>query len=393
MNKRILLFLILILLSVDAKKSFSFGSEEDKLIINGTKYLLNLEWKKAGVIFERLKKLKPHHPVSYFYMGFTLFVTDMNTFENPDKLKILKDIVEQGNYYANRLENPNKTDKLYIIGIKAMKAFYDFRVGNFAAAIATGLRLLLDIQKLYDAHPEYADGKIGMGTYHLLLTQMPGTIKKVLSVMNLKASKEMAVKLLKEVSEKGKFFNDSALSLLSYYRTFYLKDMAEARKDLSQLMSRYPRNYFYNLNYIYTFYYEKKYSECLNLIEKHKQKLHPLFDSNKKWLFRFEFLQAQILFSQKNFNKSYEIFQKIIKERQNNWKTDYYCVYAILFRGMIYDVQNKRELALNSYHLLSRHLTNHFVRAKEYAEKFIKKPFDMSMLNTGNSNKPGHRLN
>ncbi len=370
---KIALISILLILPL---KLFPYSGEVKTLIQKGTKYLFNLEQKKTLQTFTKLLKIKPKHPVSYFYVAFAYFIMDLNSFEKKAKLDKLKDLITRGNYYAKKIKNPDKYDKLYILAMRSLYGFLKFRQGNYASAISIAIELLYRVRELHKIYPNFADGNIGMGVVHMIITQIPGTLKMILAMINFKGEHKKAVSFFKQTIKHGQYFNDAARGLLAFYKVFFLKDLKGSLKILNYLKGKYPKNFFFYLNIIYAYFYNRKYAKCLNLIRSYKNELaDKLINSNYEWRFRFDFIEARIYFEFKKYKKSLNLFQSVIKKRVNKWTRDFYCVYSILYRGMIYDVTNRRGLALNSYYLLSRNLEKRFQRAKDYAKKFIDKAF------------------
>ena len=376
-DKKLVLIFVLFLTIFASVDLYPFSNNVEQNIKQGTEKLLNLDWNGARKHFYLVLKAKPNHPVGFFYLGLTTFVSHINTSISVKALKEFKSITAQGFYYASRLENPSPEDKLFIIGMQALKAFASFNDGDFGSAIYDALRVIKDAGELYGNHPGVIDTQIVLAIYNMFATTIPDSVKKIFVLLtSLKGSKEAALKHFDNVIKKGKYFKWPAFAVLCFYYTFHLKKPDEARKLYSVLIKKFPNNYFFRLNFIYTYFYEKKYSKALQLIRLDKKyfadKLKRQFNKLK---YRFDFLEASVLFKLKKYDKALLLFKSVIKERKKDWRKDYYCAYSILYRAMIYDAKNKRKRALRSYKFLTEYLDERFSKIKLEAEKYIKKPY------------------
>jgi tetratricopeptide (TPR) repeat protein len=377
LNKKHPLFLVVLLLFLFSLRLNSFTADIESNINLGTEMLLNLDFNGAKKHFRLVLKAKPEHPVGFFYLGLATFVAHINTSISVNTLKEFKSLTDQGLYYASRLENPTPEDKLFIIGMKALKAFASYNDGDYAAAIFGAFNVIKDAQELYKKYPKIYDIQLVLGIYNMFSAVIPDYVKKVFTILtNLKGSKKNAFTHFDNVIKKGKYFKWPTVSILCYFYTFYLKNQGKARELYAKLINRFPKNFFFRLNLTYTYFLEKKYSKALRLIKIDKSYFaDKLKTSLKKWAYRFDFLEARILFKLKEYDRALALFKSVIKERKKNWQKDFYCVYSILYRAMIYDAINKRERALRSYKFLTEYLDQRFIKAKLEAEKYIKKAY------------------
>jgi len=368
--------LILIVFLIIPSSVFSFTATEEQLIITGNEKLMNFQVPEAKANFEKLIQLKPNHPVGHFYKCYTYFFSAITSSLTKNEKSEFKEVVKLGDYINSRFDPQNEEDKLFKIAMKAVKIFFDFDEGNWASAIFGAYSAYKAIKQLVEEYPGFVDAKIGSGIFNMLISLIPKGLRSVLSFFNITGSIETGIEHLTLVSQKGKYFKNEALAILAFYRTYYLKQYEKAKSDYIILIKKFPRNYHFQVDYIDTFYYEKKFEECIRIMYVFKKNLADTLKVKKDYyIYLFDFTEARIFFEKKDYNKAMVLFESVIKMRQENWRKDYYAVYSLLYKGMIYDITNNREKALNVYYLLKSNLDRDYFTAKQYADMFIKEPF------------------
>lgn len=247
-------------------------SQFDKLRTEGFAAVYNLDYKTARDRFLQMTRLAPDHPAGYLYLANNLWLETLylsrrlttsvytgGSFYTPDpnedkvdprRDREFQDLIRQAIAAAKTrlVENDKDVEALYYqasaLGIRAAYASSVKR--GFARGIGDAnesVKIQKDVIKI---DPNYVDSYLSIGLYEYVIDSLPFGWRVLARFAGLKGSKSKGIEHLEQVVSRGKYGADDARVVLL---GIYSKENNRERSlgIISDLTTRYPRNYIFGL--------------------------------------------------------------------------------------------------------------------------------------------------
>jgi tetratricopeptide (TPR) repeat protein len=144
---------------------------------------------------------------------------------------------------ARRAKNPRDLEALYNLGVaNGIEANLHFSIEkSWWSALGAAARANELHEKVLKLDPNFHDAKLIVGAYQYVVGSIPRGVKWLAFLFGYRGNKQRGIRLLTEAMEHGRRVNRDATFLLVvvYNRE---RNYAEARRLLSELAERYPRN-------------------------------------------------------------------------------------------------------------------------------------------------------
>ncbi len=343
----------------------------------GFEHFYNLEYEPALADFRAEVARKPNSPDAYndvaqgilyremFRSGAleSQMVTGNNAFLRRDKMNIsaaddkeFTDSINRAIGLADaRLQaNPNDTGALYAKGVSyGLRANFRYLVHK---AWLDGLRDATEARKAHAKvtmlEPGTVDARLVQGVYDYLVGSLPLTWKLFGFLAGFRGDRERGVATLKEVYAQGvKNHQDAAVILCAIYRRE--RRANEAVPLLSELITRYPRNFLLRLELVQMYADLGEKDKAMAVIHEvdqltcsHTPGYSQLADE------KLRYTRGNLLFWYNDLDTALEDMKFVTTHTDNvDLNTG---VYAWLRTGQILDMKGQRNQALAAYHATIR---------------------------------------
>lgn len=229
-------------------------NDADSLVRQGTFYIYNVEFDKAEVCFNQIKKMYPGHPAGYFLdaMVFWWKITlhrESRKFDQPFEERIDKVI-----NICDKILDTNEND-LTALFFKAGAMGYRGR--HFAQKEswiksasdgASAYNLMIKCQKLAPANH---DIMLGTGVYNYFAVAIPEKFPMVKPLMTFfpRGDKQLGIYQLRAASRKARYAAvEARVVLLQIYNSFE-RDYDIAQSIAKELLDTYSNNPYFHRYY------------------------------------------------------------------------------------------------------------------------------------------------
>jgi tetratricopeptide (TPR) repeat protein len=269
--RRIFTFLVVALLVIagiasgeTARDAPSFRPEDP---LNGPtfEHFYNLEYDQAVQGFEQIVRRHPDDPFALNHLISGLLIRElyrmgaMNTGEYADDSFIgeahrpadprvkteIQDLVQKAEAIEEQKikSDGNDVDALYARGVtRASFALYTALIERaWFSALRNAVGARRDHERVLELNPKYVDAKLVVGTHNYVMGSLPWAVKAAVSVIGLSGTKEKGLEYLGEVAQsKGENNIDAQVILCLFLRREHRYD--EALGLMRSLIPRYPHN-------------------------------------------------------------------------------------------------------------------------------------------------------
>ena len=263
----------------------------------GFEHFYNLEHDAAIAEFEKLVADQPDNPFFHNYLALALLYREFYrrgvlegdlfgesnrifgtaTFTpDPRSVGRLKQAYNRAIEIseARLKKNPPDQDTLYTLGSAySTKASYLFVVErSWFGALRAGTLSRNPHQQLIEKNPQYYDAYLIPGVHDYVVGSLPAFIKVVAFLGGFHGNREEGIRNLELVAQRGAVNKIDAQLLLSVaYRRE--RRFADARRILSELISRYPRNHILPLEVAGLYAKEGNYEAAIRQYEEVLEKV------------------------------------------------------------------------------------------------------------------------
>lgn len=347
----------------------------------GIDYVYNLDFDNSRKEFQRLVTMKPDHPAGHFFLAMV------------EWWRILMDIdntAHDGGFYSmldkvirvcdRRLDNDeNDITALFFkggsIGFRGrLRAHRD----EWLKAANDGRLALPIVKRAYALEPNNYDVLLGIGIYHYYAEVIPEQYPFVKPVMILfpKGDKAKGIEQLHVAAEKAKYADIEASYFLVQLYHNYEKQYNLALPLAQQLHRRFPNNPVFHK------YLGRSYA-ALGLWTEMKQVFDELLMRTRKQQYGYtlsaereaEYYQGLYDMAFNQFDSALQHFLRC-DELSRGLDTDGpsgFMTMANLKIGMIFDLQAKRDIAVQQYKKVLEF--DDYMDSRNTADKYLKKPY------------------
>ena len=232
-------------------------------------HFYNMEYDRAEQELEKIVEKRPDDPFALNHLLTAILMHDlydtgsMNTGDyandsfigrtprpTPQKIKDrIKELVRRAeSLEEQRLKaNPNDVDALYCRGVtRAQFAVYTGIVERaWFSALRNAVGARHDHERVLELDPAYLDAKMVVGTHNYVVGNLPWSVKVAAALAGLSGSKEKGLEYLREVAgdETSENSVDAKIILTLFLRREHQYD--EALGYMLELSAKYPHNHLF----------------------------------------------------------------------------------------------------------------------------------------------------
>ena len=353
----------------------------DSRVQSGIDLLYNLEFAKADSVFDQVIKLKPDHPVGYFFRAMNQWWRILTNFDDEsqdDRFYAMLDTVID--MCEKRLDaNPKDLTALFFKGgAVGFRGRLRANRGKWVGAANDGLVALPLVRKAYELDKNNYDVMLGIGIYNYYAEVIPDrySIVKPLMIFFPSGDRKKGLEQLQLASQKAKYARVEATYFMMQNYLQFEKDYAKGLDIARALHGKYPRNALFH----------RFLGRCLTSlgmladandvfvdIEKRfraKQTGYDIYDAREAYYYlgRYEFIGGRFDAALKYFYKCDELSRKIDKDGASGFMS-----MANLTIGMTYDAQKNRKQAMAQYRKVLQ--MKEYEQSHNEAEKYLRTPY------------------
>jgi len=360
----------------------------DTLRQEGFQSLYNLDYTTAREKFERMIEVAPDHPAGYLYLATNLWMNVLNSsrrlqtgiysgtsFYAETKEKVDPTVDKNFRDYVARAislaeaklakDNDNIEATYYLGAAYAALGGYEASVArSFFSALRGGSKAVDLHKRVIKLDPNYIDAYLTIGMYDYIVGSLPLPVKILAAIGGIRGSRRRGIEELKQVVERGKLASDDArVMLIALYNRE--KKFEDALKLLTELSSKYPRNYLLKLESAATLFNLNRRDESYRAFEELLKS-----DAGKDAPDLIHYQYGEVLFNSREYKPAIDQFRAVTKLL----RADHGLVSIAHLRiGQSYDMTENRKQALAQYRLvLSR---ENVYDSHDLAKKYLKKPY------------------
>jgi tetratricopeptide (TPR) repeat protein len=345
--------------------------EHDPLVDVAFDHFYNMDYDRAIQEFEKLLDRRPNDPSAANHLLTTVLMRElyrmgaMNSGEyandsfigeahraaDPKVKERIKQLVDRAeNLEEQQLkENPDNADALYARGVtRAHFALYTALVERaWFSALRNAVGARHDHERVLELNANYVDAKLVVGTHNYVMGSLPWSVKVAVAMVGLGGTKEKGFEYLREVANSnGENSVDAKVVMSLFLRREHRYD--EARAIMHELTARYPRDYLFPL-------------EEANLLRSSGRAQEAAAGYRKVWQngregkygnLHYEMAAwglGELLRSQKDYPGAAAAYELVSEAPDPDPET---LQKANLAAGEMYDLLQKRELAMKKYQIV-----------------------------------------
>jgi tetratricopeptide (TPR) repeat protein len=356
-------------------------TDADSLVRQGSHYIYNVQFDSASVCFNEVKRLYPWHPAGYF----------LDAMVDWWKISLFRETKEFDDGFVEKSErvieicdsllehNPHDINALFFKGGAHgyLGRFHAKRKNWFSAASEgkVGFDMLIECWKLA---PSNSDIQLGTGIYNYFADALPEKYPLVKPLMTFlpPGDKKRGLRQLELSAQNARYAAvEAKVTLLHVYHDFEHNNK-KALEISEELHETYPQNPYFH-RYLGRAYvrtgnrqmWEKTWREIIKRCIAKQDGYDRVTAREGLYYVGLSLkIKKDFKLALKYFYKCDEACRYLDTDEPSNWM-----IQTNLFIGQIYDMQDKREEAIEQYEKLldmpdknSSHKT---------AERYIEKPY------------------
>ena len=270
-------------------------------------------------------------------------------------------------------KNPKDIRALYAKGIaNATLASFEASAKRSYLSAGSKAKLARDLhQQVLEMDPTFDDARMAVGMFNYVVGVIPGFVRFLLLPLGIRsAGKEVGIEQLETAAAKGKNTStDARMMLIVVYNREKRYD--DALKIVSELHTRYPRNFVFELAKASTYGKMKRWDDAVGTYEQILSKV----ESKKDGYERLAVHKVYYSLGTSNVERAQlasavDAFAHVTKSKDATVDDK---ASAFLWIGKIYDSGGQRPQALQQYDAILALDCDSNIKAQ--AEQFKRKPF------------------
>ncbi|GJQ20022.1 MAG: hypothetical protein HBSIN02_03770 [Bacteroidia bacterium] len=360
---------------------WDLGGEIDRRLQRGIDHIYNLEFYDADKQFDEVIRLRPDHPAGYFFRAMTQWWRILSDFDNESQDERYHEMLERviGLCEERLKRDPDDITALFFKGgALGFRGRLRVNRGNWFGAIQDGLAALPIVRRAHALDSTNYDVLLGIGIYNYYAEIVPREYPIVRPFMIFLPSGDRAKGLeqLHLAAEKAKYARTEATYFLAQSYFLYEKNYAKAAELVGELSRKYPRNpqflRYWGRCLVTLSRWEEGFKVFSRVVESFEKKQVGFREIDAReayyYLGKYFFLRQRYEDAAKNFQECERLSYLVDKNEESGFLS-----MAVLHRGMIYDVTDRRKDAVAQYRRV--------LAMKEYeqthrdARRFLETPY------------------
>ena len=322
-------------------------------VLRGIELLYDLEFEEAERIFSRVVSENPKIPVGYFYMAMVSWSRLSIGFWKAETLQEYVDRIDLTISVAKRrIENreADSFDYFYLGGALGFKGRFELMRHNWFSSYLLAYDAIEALQTCQKMDPSNVDVLLGLGIYDYYTAKLSGVVKFLTYLFLYRGDKDEGLRKLKTAADQAVYSSIESKSMLLHIYLFMEEDYNQALPFARELGEKFKKNPRYK--YLEGIVYirgnqDAEYTDVLNSIRAESRRQESKTKA-QMWANQALYLEA-----------SYHLFRN--QPEQARAKLDAILAqvdpvadpamvaWPLLKRGMSYDLEGKRDKALEIY--------------------------------------------
>ena len=331
----------------------SHKNQPNFAIIEGINHLYDLEFDEAERRFSKVVSERPEHPAGYFYLAMVTwsrlavgFWTDQNLQEYVARIDRTISVARKG------IEKNEKDSRsyFYLGGALGFKGRFELMQQKWFSSYNLAYDAIQALKTCQKLDPENKDVLLGLGIYDYYTARLSGVLKFLTYLFLHKGDKEEGLRKLHEAADQAVYSGLEAKSMLIHIYLYLEEDYEKALPLIQDLRTKFKNNsrypFFEGLVYIRQ-NRDSKYREIVNSLraETRKKATESAFLT---WESQALYLEATYHLFRDDTQQARNKLDAILSKADPLLDPDM-IAFSILKKGMSYDLEGKRDTALEHY--------------------------------------------
>ncbi len=356
-------------------------SSADDHTRRGVDFIYSLQFDSAKSEFNYLIKIKPDHPAGYFFLAMVEWWKILIDLNNKERDDYFYSLLEKVINMCDKKLDSNQDDVTALFfkgGAIGFRGRLRVHREEWLLAANDGRLAIPIVHRAYKIEPNNVDILLGMGIYNYYRDVIPEEYPfvKPFVVFFPSGDRMLGIQQLRQASEKARYANIEATYFLIQILSNYEKQYSQALPLAHELYKSYPSNPVFH-RYVGRLYstlgkWEDMHKIYTEIVER---SLASQIGYNTSTLREAYFYLGLYGMNYSKLDSALQYFYKCdeLSRALDVGEQSGFMVLSNLKIGMIYDIQNKRELAVKQYNkVLSM---NDHKGSREMAKKHINKPY------------------
>ena len=323
-------------------------------ILRGINLLYDLEFEEAEKLFFKVVAKKPDHPIGYFYTSMVTWSKLSSGFWSQDVVKEYTDRIDQTIAVARRAIDNGKQDSytyFYLGGALGFKGRFELMQQNWLSAAGDAWDAIQALKTCLRMDPQNKDVLLGLGIYDYYTAKLSGVLKWLTYLFFHKGSKEGGLQKLHTAAEEATYSSIESKSMLIHIYMYMEEDHLKALPLVLDLCSRFRNNprYRYFEGIIYSRLGMEGQVFRITRFMRDRSRQEALSMKAGWWFRQALYLEASHWLLQGQYSRARVCLDSVLAD-QDPWNDPEMIAWPVLKKGMSYDLEGEREMALRYYH-------------------------------------------
>jgi tetratricopeptide (TPR) repeat protein len=323
-------------------------------VIRGIDLIYNWEFDPAESLFERLIKENPEDPIGYFYLAMVSWSRLAYGIWTNEMVEQYGRRIKRTVEVAKNAVKKNKADcyaYFYLGGALGFEGRFKLMERKFLSSFFLAQDAIKALKTSLELCPDNQDVLFGMGIFDYYTAKFSGVLKFLSYLLIHRGDKEEGLRKLQSAADGAIYSSIEAKSLLLHIYLYMEEDQYDKALALAvELTERFPDNirfkFFEGVTYIRLDKYAG-YEDVVNFFRKKSSRM-PTKNEAFIWGNRGVYLEACYDLSHERPSEARSKLQRILL-KADPVSDPFMLAWPLLKIGMCYDLEGKREKALDYY--------------------------------------------
>jgi hypothetical protein len=342
-------------------------------IIKGINCLYDLEFDEAEKHFQKIVAEVPDHPVGYFYMAMVTWSRLSVGFWTAENLKEYVERIDLTISVARKAIEKNRKDSryyFYLGGALGFKGRFELMKQNWFSSYNLAYDAIQALRTSQELDPDNKDVLLGLGIYDYYTAKLSGVLKFLTYLFLHKGNKDEGLRKLNVAAKEAVYSGPEAKSMLVHIYLYLEEDYDKALPIIQDLKAKFKKNprypFFEGLVYIRQDR-DSKYREMVDFLRAESRKKATKSDF-LIWETQALYLEATYHLLRGETQQARDKLDAVLSKADPVLDPDM-IAFPILKKGMSWDLEGKREKALEHYRQVLK--MKNGAGAQFFAEKCI----------------------